>query len=59
MSALSWVTNDPEAARKLRAADDKFLRAHREASCLPLAQKVAALRKAKADRQAAYEEVTP
>jgi hypothetical protein len=61
MDALSarrdagWVTNNPNAAKALKAADAKYEKAKTAASNLPLKEKVAALRKAKEARQAAYE----
>ena len=54
---MDWITNSPEAARQLRAADDAYAAARRAASGLPLAAKVEALRQAKQTRQAAYDQL--
>lgn len=50
-----WLTNDPQAAKRLRAADRKFERALISAQGLPLALKVTALRIAREARQSAYD----
>ena len=52
-----WVTNNPEAAARLRAADDACDRAMRAASGLRLADKIDAIRSARAARDAAYRAV--
>jgi len=54
---LTWVTNNPKAARALRAADIAYERAKFMAIGLPLARKVEAIRAAKAVRQAAYDAI--
>ena len=51
---LAWLTNDPQVAAQLRAADDAFAAARQAASKLPLAEKITALREAKKARVAAY-----
>lgn len=53
----TWLTNSSDAARKLRAADKAFDRAMAAAANLKLADKVIAIREAKAARQAAYDAV--
>ena len=56
MNRPTWVTNDPEAARALAAADKAFERAKVAAGRAPtLAAKVDALRAAKEARRAAYD----
>ena len=47
---LGWLTNDPVAANKLRAADKAYDHARACAGGLSLAEKVIALRKARAAR---------
>ena len=54
---LDWLTNDPQAAAQLRAADASFDAARRAASVLPLAEKVVALRKAKIARAKDYADI--
>ena len=49
-----WLTNDPEAARELRRIDREYQRAVEAAKGLKLADKVAAIRQAKAAKLAAY-----
>lgn len=56
---MTWITNNPEAAKALQAADTAFDLAKAAASNLPLAEKVAALRTAKTQRQAAYDAAIP
>ena len=51
----TWLTNDPQAATRLRAADDAFAAARQAASKLPLAEKITALREAEKARVAAYD----
>jgi hypothetical protein len=48
------VTNNPEAARRLREIDAAYERARKAARDLPLAQKAEAYRVAKGLRDAAY-----
>ena len=55
---MTWVTNDKEAAKALRKADRRYEAAKLAAAELPLAQKIEALRAAKADRAAEYEAAT-
>lgn len=54
-----WITNSPDDAEKLKAADAAWQAARNAAQHLPLAEKVAAYRKAKTDRQAAYDAINP
>ena len=51
---MTWLTNSPEAAAKLNAADKAYNKARAAALHLSLGAKVEAYRKAKADRVAAY-----
>jgi hypothetical protein len=51
---MTWVTNDPEWAAKLKAADARYEAAKLAASSLCLADKVSALRAAKHERAEAY-----
>jgi hypothetical protein len=51
---FQWLTNDPEAARALRAADKAHDKARAKAINLPLAEKVKAYRQAKDIKIAAY-----
>jgi hypothetical protein len=51
-----WITNSPEIANKLRAADRQYEKAITAASRLPLCEKIAAHRNAKSRRALAYEE---
>ena len=52
-----WLTNSPEAAKALKAADHKYTLATLACSGWKLADKVAAIRDAKATHRAAYEAV--
>ena len=52
-----WLTNSPEAATALKAADHKYTLATLACSGWKLADKVVAIRKAKAAHAAAYEAV--
>lgn len=54
---LAWLTNDPDAAAQLRAADYHFDAAMRKASGLLLADKIVAVRNAKTDRAKAYADI--
>lgn len=54
---VSWITNDPKVADVLRKADVDYIEARHAARKLRLADKIVALRKAKTDRQAAYDSV--
>lgn len=54
---LAWLTNDPQAAAQLRAADRAFDTAYAAASSLPLAEKLVALRQARIDRAKAYADI--
>jgi uncharacterized membrane protein YkoI len=53
-----WITNNPEAAKALCAADLRYERAKSLASGLKLSQKVEAYRAAKAAREAEYAAVS-
>lgn len=53
-----WLTNDPEVARRLNAADRAYNTARDNAAALPLAAKIEALRAAKTARIAAYRAAT-
>lgn len=55
---IGWLTNDPDAAAILRAADRRYARARARAKNLPLAEKVAAYARAKTERQVTYDSVT-
>lgn len=52
-----WITNNPKVADVLRKADIDYVEARHAARKLKLADKIVALRKAKDDRQAAYDSV--
>jgi hypothetical protein len=52
-----WITNSPTIAAALRAADDELTRAREAARGLSLAEKIEALRSAKAAHRKAYEAV--
>lgn len=49
-----WVTNDPEAAKRLRKADREHAKTRAKSKNLPLAQKIIALRESKEKLHAAY-----
>lgn len=51
---IRWLTNDPEVAHRLRAADAAHEAARAAARHLPLAEKIAAYRQAREAREAAY-----
>ena len=51
---MTWLTNCPIASAKLNAADKAYNKAREAAKSLGLADKIVALREAKADRVAAY-----
>ncbi len=53
----NWLTNDPDAARDLRAADAAYDQAIFKSRDLPLAEKIVAIRTARANRLAAYRAV--
>lgn len=53
----SWITNSPEAARALRAADERYRCARLLAGGLCLKEKIEALRAAKRAHEAAYDAV--
>ena len=58
----NWITNNPEAARKLRAADRAYEKAFNELvsvsrGTMTLAEKVEAIRKLKETRATAYARV--
>lgn len=48
-----WLTNDVEAARRLRAIEADYARARAAAKSLPLAQKIDVYREARRQRGAA------
>jgi hypothetical protein len=52
-----WITNDLEVAKKLRSADFRFERAKVMMQGMTLGEKIEAQRKAKAARQAEYDEI--
>ncbi len=54
MDKAPWVTNDPGVAERLRKADADYADIVAKASLLPLAQKVIAIGKARAIRDARY-----
>jgi hypothetical protein len=43
---MDWITNNPEAADKLKAAEKVYQAARAAAICLPMAEKLVALRAA-------------
>lgn len=51
---MTWLTNIPKTASKLNQADEDYARAKLAASYLPLADKIVALRDAKAAKVKAY-----
>ena len=53
----AWITNSPEAARRLKAADAAYDRRVAAASRLLLADKIEAIRVARIIRDAAYRAV--
>jgi hypothetical protein len=57
MERPAWITNDPAAAKALRAADRAYDKARAAASGLPLAEKLEAYRAARAARQRAYNDL--
>ena len=54
MTPPAWLTNIPETAEKLNAADRAYDKAREAAKSLPLADKIIALRNAKAEKVKAY-----
>lgn len=56
--AKEWTTNDTEVAAKLRKADADYEELVRKADALPLMQKVLAIQKARAIRDARYKLAT-
>jgi hypothetical protein len=56
-TTLRWLTNDPNAAAKLRAIDAAYWAARDAAAHLPLALKIIAYREAEAVSRAAYDAV--
>ena len=54
---MTWLTNCPEAAEALCKADANYAAARKAGAGLPLAEKIAAYRKAKEDREEAYRRV--
>jgi hypothetical protein len=57
VATSTWLTNNPEVAIGLRAADLAYERARSRASHLPLAERVVAYREARERRNAAYDAV--
>lgn len=57
-TVIGWLTNDPDVARRLDRADRAYEAAKAMAGTFPLAEKVRALRLAKALRDLAYREAT-
>lgn len=51
---IAWLTNDPIAAKQLKAIDRAFNKARAAAQDLPLQQKFEAYRAAKLIRDGAY-----
>lgn len=51
---IAWLTNNPEAARKLKAADRRYERAKRLLGPMMLEQKIEAIRKLKQKRADEY-----
>ena len=54
---MTWVTNIPAVAKKLRAADRAYAAAREKAKDLPLAEKVYAYRVAKENLELTYSKV--
>ena len=54
MNKPAWITNIPETAEKLNAADRAYDKARTAAANLSLADKIVALRVAKSDKINAY-----
>ena len=52
-----WLTNDPEAAKILRAIDRAYDRGIEKCSCWPLEIKISYQRKLREKRQEAYDRV--
>ncbi len=57
MQTPHWITNDPAAAKALKAADKAHDKARALAANLPLADKIIAYRAAKDARAAAYDKL--
>jgi len=52
---IEWLTNDPEAARRLKAIERKYRKAISRVGCgLTIEERADIIRKARADRQAAF-----
>ncbi len=56
-SLLGWITNDPDAAKVLRRADNRYTLAKIRAQGLTLAEKIDAHRAARTARDAEYQTV--
>jgi hypothetical protein len=54
---MKWLTNDPEAAKKIIKADKDYAKARAAAVDFPLAEKIEAYRVAKEAREIAYKAV--
>ena len=53
----NWITNNPEAAKSLRAIDRRYERERAKCAAWPLELKVGRFRKLEEERQAAYDRV--
>jgi hypothetical protein len=54
---MTWMTNNAEAAKSLKAIDRRYAREIEKCNAWPLGLKIARHRKLKAERQEAYERV--
>lgn len=52
-----WLTNNPTAARKLRAVDKKYEKARKALPPMPLAEKIEAIKRLKESRAMDYARV--
>lgn len=59
MTQVGWMTNNRKVAQQLRAADYIYDAAKRAARNLPLAEKIVAVKLAKAERDKAYTKAQP
>jgi hypothetical protein len=53
----SWISNDPNAVKVLKAADRAYEKSRADAAGIPLAEKIEAYRVARCVRQAAYNDL--
>ena len=58
MATTGWVTNDPEVAAALKAADENYRATLAVADRLPLADKILVIKSARIVRAEAYAEAT-